>query len=1243
MGIAHFRYFARRVACAAALVVSLAGASSATAAVPDGIDCQNVFFNAETGAVCRVDPFSPGSDPATLAKLGSPGSPEDDLRQALRDLADAPDPTAAAKARGRALAILDGDAAHLAADDKSFLAGKAYAGIPLLNTKPKVKDDLGAGATVDIREVRFGDHALLDTSMLRFRPEAMGSGFTIRWHVTELGTSFGGELSPAWIPKGAGAGELTMAQPLVVRPLATGTNAISRFHPSGAGEETRLVTQVVEVRMPPPASIGAILDPNLKPGHETFAQVVVGSTNDDPPVLPAVADVAPTIPERVIYDDLSAVEPDAAGLPALRGRAAADADLVDDMRSRDTLPADDRVVAGADINVQFANGEAYVSRREMRLAPDTSPDGSIQIAVTNLDRGDVPRSFTVRQLRDRAKKVGVLDWGAFQTDVIRTVTVGANETRLLTVTPAASAYSLWLGDPAGGDQAGMAVALDRGPRQQSLALGEGGILPLHQVLDRDGNIWVTIEGNDEIMRVKPGADALHAGPADPERFLLPGGISELPTAGDVALEPLLGPADIAIDGHGILWATLTTGNAIARIDPKAVENGTSNGIQIIKLAACDHTCRKGPGPATPAPLTRLPLQMRVQEDGAGNTVIFFTEMNADRIGALRVSPTGQKLNEQHFDCACAEPLGIALDPDGVVWFSEGSSNRLGKLTLDQTRPFADGYGVEHFKIPNPVEEFVPGEPRCTPRPGEIFCPDGALPNPALTALPHSVAIDRRGRVWYAGEANERIGYLDPSKATPNTSDGFVDAPGPTNEFGRGLAAADIAIDRAGTAFFSDEYGDQIATATVAEDGSIVARQAFRPSARNSFTDAPMVDDKGNLWFIESGANLITRVAGVTAGLPRPGAVPSLTANTATGRITASGLQEMTSVDVRVVRGSATVAQADAVPVVDGGFAVTLPLRAEDRVRFVPRGGANPPAAFSFRVANLTAKVGADGAVTGTATNDGRPLADSVSIDAGAGDATARIDITEGTYSLSGALDAATARGTVSWAAGTASARFRTITPFGPAAGGDGPVGGDEVDGGTTGGGATGGTTGGGAAPGAPPIPATPLGTGQTPGLSAPATNDAACATSRWLTRTGSGRRARRTLPLLGLSAADARRCLGRPAKIRRRGRTERWTYTGSLELRLAREKVTAFTLLGRRLRSAPDRAAVGTSVASFRRALGSLARAGRGYRGVVALGPESFADVRLAVARGRVKKVAVTVKRTAALDATARRLLRRTR
>jgi hypothetical protein len=177
----------------------------------------------------------------------------------------------------------------------------------------------------------------------------------------------------------------------------------------------------------------------------------------------------------------------------------------------------------------------------------------------------------------------------------------------------------------------------------------------------------------------------------------------------------------------------------------------------------------------------------------------------------------------------------------------------------------------------------------------------------------------------------------------------------------------------------------------------------------------------------------------------------------------------------------------------------------------------------------------------------------------------------------------------------------------------------------------------GAAPAQQPAPATPAPAGPAPA------KPAACSTARWLSRTGSGAKARRTLPLLGLAAGDAQRCLGTPAVRKRSGATERWTYRGAvaLELTLTGGRVTAFTLKGPGLRSAPDRAAVGASLASFRRALGTLARSGKGgYRAAVAVGSDRAADIRLAVSgSGRVTRVTVTLKPRAGLDAAGRRLL----
>src|SRR3954447_21640740 len=420
-GIRHFTHLAGRAASALSVGArSFAGAAGASAAPAPGADCQ-----ALPARTCLGAPFAPGDQSAgVLANLGSPTSPEEDLTQALADLAAAPDADAAARARGRALAILEGSATPLAAGDETFLDDKAYKGIALLGTQAKVQDVAAGTTTVDVREVRFGDHALLDTSMLRFAD--MGTPFTIRWHVTELGTSFGGVLSPAAVPA-SGDAENAVLQPLGLPGLMMGTSQANRFNPGGEDEETRLATQVFTVAMPAPSALvgGGILDPNIKAGHETFAQIAVGAADAAAPDVPATAaDIAAESPARQIHDDLDALVPaDPGFLAAANALGTSDAALVGAMMSRDTLPKPAAASSAADVNVQFANGEAYVSQRALRAAPDTSPNGTVSFSVTNLD--GVAHDFAVRQLHDRAKvdALGVLAWGHFATDVLDTVAV----------------------------------------------------------------------------------------------------------------------------------------------------------------------------------------------------------------------------------------------------------------------------------------------------------------------------------------------------------------------------------------------------------------------------------------------------------------------------------------------------------------------------------------------------------------------------------------------------------------------------------------------------------------------------------------------------------------------------------------------------------------------------------------------------------------------------------------------------
>jgi streptogramin lyase len=515
---------------------------------------------------------------------------------------------------------------------------------------------------------------------------------------------------------------------------------------------------------------------------------------------------------------------------------------------------------------------------------------------------------------------------------------------------------------------------------------------------------LALGGTDEIARITPADDLASS---RVERFLLPNGAHTL----QATTFPLV-PLDTAFDARGILWATLFAGNAIARIDPALVRDGTTDGIQVIPLAPCNTgiVCPpplvpRLPPPPPGTPDTRSPGQLTVTQDAAGNTVVWFAEQTADAIGVLRATPAGAVLNLTDLPCQCLNPLGITLNADGSVWFTEGRSNKLGKFTPDPTHPFRAGT-LDHFAIPSSVTVDEPGGPK------------GGF----VTSNPHSIAFDPSGKAWFTEEVTGKVGIFDPVS-------GFTEMALPDNDFHAPSQPADLTIDRNGTVFVVDEYGDQILALTAA---GVKAR--WRPLQRVSGTDKPTIDSQGNLWFAEGGASRLTRFKGVAAG---PAFVPSvrplLQADLTAGTIGASNLGTTTSAAITVVRAGA-VAVTREVAVVAGSFVASgLGPKPGDVVK-VALSDTAPRPALVMTVADVSVAVRPDKTLGGAALAGGRPLADEVSVAvSGQPPASAPIDPVTGSFD-GGALrvDPASASGAVTWTGSTPVAVVKTVASFAPA-------------------------------------------------------------------------------------------------------------------------------------------------------------------------------------------------------------------
>jgi hypothetical protein len=416
--------------------------------------------NATGGAVVALD--GPRTlvqklhDPATtetgaLAALRSAKSPEEVLVDALDALAAAPDPAAAARARQQAIDVLEGNP----------LPATAFDGIPLLNwNSPAKVKTVAAGGSVTVTIIRTADQSLSDTFMLRF--DDPSRPFTIKYRVAELGKNPGGVFTPTpLLTNGTGAHALVL--PLALPDMTTGTQDINRFHPTPLNLFTRDGIQEITVNMPAPNTVSAILDPSTRPTEPSLsvlepataarvaaAQAALGT--DKAGAIDRLADVAP---EKQLWRDLRGLNP--ADLAAAHTLGAQDRQLIGVMLTRTALPTGVPMDATADAVVAFMNNEVYLSKRTATIPPGAG----MKVSVVNLDK--FAHRFAAADLHT-ARGAAAFEWGQFSWNAIGDVVVPASSTSVVSVTPAADSFGLWVGDLDSGDQASAILHVAAGPR-----------------------------------------------------------------------------------------------------------------------------------------------------------------------------------------------------------------------------------------------------------------------------------------------------------------------------------------------------------------------------------------------------------------------------------------------------------------------------------------------------------------------------------------------------------------------------------------------------------------------------------------------------------------------------------------------------------------------------------------------------------------------------------------------------------
>jgi virginiamycin B lyase len=206
------------------------------------------------------------------------------------------------------------------------------------------------------------------------------------------------------------------------------------------------------------------------------------------------------------------------------------------------------------------------------------------------------------------------------------------------------------------------------------------------------------------------------------------------------------PSGITLGPDGALWFVEENGpsgrQSIGRLDPAQAVPGTSTGITEYPIPTLG---------AIPSKIVTGP----VEPDGRRR--LWFTEQSTNKIGALDpvLAVPGMSTGITEFPVSPpSAPDGITVGPDGALWFTQFSGNRIGRITTDGT--------ITHY------------------------------PLPSGNGSPSDIVLGPDNRLWFTEEFPGRIGVLDPARAVPGTSQGFSEFDRPNTE-PAGIAASGASL------------------------------------------------------------------------------------------------------------------------------------------------------------------------------------------------------------------------------------------------------------------------------------------------------------------------------------------------------------------------------------------------------------------------------------------------------------------
>ena len=253
-----------------------------------------------------------------------------------------------------------------------------------------------------------------------------------------------------------------------------------------------------------------------------------------------------------------------------------------------------------------------------------------------------------------------------------------------------------------------------------------------------------------------------------------------------------------------------------------------------------------------------PIQIASGPDGA----LWFTESTGNRIG--RITTNGD-VSEFPIPTANSQPEGIATGPDGALWFTESLGNKIGRITtagVITEFPLPTG-GSSPLGIAPGADDALWFTESLGNKIGRITTAGviTEFPLPAGGSSPSGITAGPDGALWFTESGGHRIGRI----TTAGVITEFPLPGGSGTPFG-------IASGSDGAVWFAESGDNQIGRITTS---GVISEFAIPASA--SDPKGITAGSDGNLWFTENAGHKVGRIT--TAGaitefrIPTPGSSP----------------------------------------------------------------------------------------------------------------------------------------------------------------------------------------------------------------------------------------------------------------------------------------------------------------------------------------------------------------------------------